>query len=162
MFGIKRVAERGLDPLAAAAIVAGLASGLVFVRSQVGAADPLLDLRLFRAPAFGAAVAAMVLATFVLAGMLLFVAQYLQLVRGMGPLEAGLWSIPAMLGSIAGSMLAPAAASARRSTASGSARRSRMRSAAPARRPRRTPWAGQSAPRTPCPPACWRRRATRS
>jgi MFS transporter, DHA2 family, multidrug resistance protein len=40
--------------------------------------------------------------------MLLFVAQYLQLVRGMGPLEAGLWSVPAMIGSIAGSMLAPA------------------------------------------------------
>jgi DHA2 family multidrug resistance protein-like MFS transporter len=53
---------------------------------------------------------AMVLATFVMAGMLLFVAQYLQLVRGMGPLEAGVWSVPAMIGSIAGSMLAPAVA----------------------------------------------------
>jgi MFS transporter, DHA2 family, multidrug resistance protein len=49
----------------------------------------------------------MVLATFVMAGMLLFVAQYLQLVRGMGPLEAGVWSVPVMIGSIAGSMLAP-------------------------------------------------------
>jgi MFS transporter, DHA2 family, multidrug resistance protein len=45
-----------------------------------------------------------------MAGMLLFITQYLQLVRGMGPLEAGLWSVPAMVGSIAGSMLAPAVA----------------------------------------------------
>jgi DHA2 family multidrug resistance protein-like MFS transporter len=108
VFGVKRVAEHGLDGVAVAAAVAGLGLGALFVRRSRRVEHPLIDLRLFRAPAIRVSVAAMLLATFVMAGMLLFVAQYLQLVRGMGPLEAGLWSVPAMVGSIAGSMLAPA------------------------------------------------------
>ena len=110
VYGVKRVAEHGLDGTAALFILAGLAVGVVFVRRTAVADDPLIDLRLFRAPAIRISIAAMVLATFVMAGMLLFVAQYLQLVRGMGPLEAGVWSVPAMVGSIAGSMLAPVVA----------------------------------------------------
>jgi MFS transporter, DHA2 family, multidrug resistance protein len=110
VYGVKRVAEQGLDGLAATSVIAGLAVGVLFVRRSQRVDDPLIDLRLFRAPAIRVSIAAMVLATFVMAGMLLFVAQYLQLVRGMGPLEAGAWSVPAMVGSIAGSMLAPALA----------------------------------------------------
>jgi MFS transporter, DHA2 family, multidrug resistance protein len=110
IYGVKRVAGDGLDGTAVLAIAAGAAVGLLFTRRQTRAADPLIDLRLLRAPAFGVSLAAMVLATFVMAGMLLFVAQYLQLVRDMGPLEAGVWSVPVMVGTIAGSMLAPAAA----------------------------------------------------
>ena len=33
----------------------------------------------------------------------LFIAQYLQLVLGMGPLEAGLWTLPSAVGFIVGS-----------------------------------------------------------
>src|SRR4029450_3810098 len=40
-------------------------------------------------------------------GIDLFIAQYLQLVLGLSPLEAGLWTAPAAGGVIAGSMLAP-------------------------------------------------------
>jgi MFS transporter, DHA2 family, multidrug resistance protein len=111
IYGVKRVAEHGLDGPAAVSIAAGVALGAIFVRRMRRAEDPLIDLRLFRAPAIRISIAAMLLATFVMAGMLLFVAQYLQLVRGMGPLEAGIWSVPALVGSIAGSMLAPAVAS---------------------------------------------------
>jgi DHA2 family multidrug resistance protein-like MFS transporter len=110
IYGVKRVAEHGLDGTAVVSALAGLAVGVLFVRRAARADDPLIDLRLLRTPAIRVSIAAMVLATFVMAGMLLFVAQYLQLVRGMGPLEAGLWSVPAMIGSIAGSMLAPAVA----------------------------------------------------
>jgi MFS transporter, DHA2 family, multidrug resistance protein len=110
VYGVKRVAEHGLDGVALVSALAGLAVGALFVRRQRRAGDPLIDLGLFGAPAIRVSIVAMVLATFVMAGMLLFVAQYLQLVRGMGPLEAGVWSVPAMIGSIAGSMLAPAVA----------------------------------------------------
>ena len=110
VFGIKRIAEHGFGGIAAGSILAGVAVGAAFIVREARTADPLIDVRLFRVPAFAASLAAMLMATFVMAGMLLFVSQYLQLVRGMGPLEAGVWSLPAMLGSIAGSMLAPAVA----------------------------------------------------
>lgn len=43
----------------------------------------------------------------VLFGAFLFLPQYLQLVRGLSPLEAGLWGIPSQLAFIGGSMAAP-------------------------------------------------------
>ncbi|HEV3378831.1 MAG TPA: MFS transporter [Thermoleophilaceae bacterium] len=110
VYGVKRVAEQGLDGVAVVSALAGLLVGMLFVRRQRRTHDPLIDLGVFRLQAIRVSIASMVLATFVMAGMLLFITQYLQLVRGMGPLEAGLWSVPAMVGSIAGSMLAPAVA----------------------------------------------------
>jgi DHA2 family multidrug resistance protein-like MFS transporter len=47
------------------------------------------------------------LSIFVIAGIFLFIAQYLQLVLGLSPLQAGLWTVPSAGGLIAGSMLAP-------------------------------------------------------
>jgi DHA2 family multidrug resistance protein-like MFS transporter len=107
IYGLKRIAESGLGWLAALSIVAGAAIGVAFVRRQRKLADPLIDLRLFRAPAFSASLAAYTLATFVAFGVFLFIAQYLQLVLGMGPLEAGLWTVPFAAAFIAGSMLTP-------------------------------------------------------
>jgi MFS transporter, DHA2 family, multidrug resistance protein len=108
IYGVKRFAEHGLGWLPALTIAAGLALGLVFVRRQRTLADPLVDLRLFRAPAFSVALAANALTVFVILGTELFIAQYLQLVLGMGALEAGLWTLPSSAGIVAGSMLAPA------------------------------------------------------
>ena len=76
----------------------GLVVGALFVRRQFTLADPMIDLRLFRIPAFSAALAVNVLAIFVAVGYFLFVAQYLQLVLGLSPLEAGLWSVPSAIG----------------------------------------------------------------
>jgi DHA2 family multidrug resistance protein-like MFS transporter len=47
------------------------------------------------------------LGIFIVVGYFLFVAQYLQLVLGLSPLEAGLWSLPSAGGFIVGSNLAP-------------------------------------------------------
>jgi DHA2 family multidrug resistance protein-like MFS transporter len=107
IYGVKRVAESGLAWLPMLSIAAGLIVGVVFMRRQTKLADPMIDLRLFRAPAFSAALAIYALATFVAFGTFLFVAQYLQLVLGLGPLQAGLWSMPFAFAFIVGSMLTP-------------------------------------------------------
>jgi DHA2 family multidrug resistance protein-like MFS transporter len=107
IYGLKQVAEGGPGWRPALAIAAGVALGTAFVRRQRRLADPLIDLRLFRAPAFSAALAAYTLGTFVAFGAYVFIAQYLQLVLGLEPLEAGLWTVPSMLGFIAGSFVVP-------------------------------------------------------
>ena len=64
-------------------------------------------MRLFAAPAFSAALATNMLGLFMVLGSFLFIAQYLQLVLGMGPLEAGLWTAPSGIVFALGSMAAP-------------------------------------------------------
>jgi len=107
IYGIKRIAEDGPAWVPATAIVAGLAMGTLFVRRQLSLDDPLINLRLFQSPAFSASLAVNMLGFFVAFGTFLFIAQYLQLVLGMGPLEAGLWTAPSAVGFIVGSQLAP-------------------------------------------------------
>ena len=107
IWGLKQLARDGLGLPPALSIVAGLVVGVVFVRRQQTLADPLLDLSLFRSPAFRAALTANVLDFFVAFAALLFLAQYLQLVLGLSPLQAGLWMLPSSLGFIVGSLLTP-------------------------------------------------------
>ncbi len=89
------------------AILAGLALGALFARRQSRLADPLIDLRLFRIRALSASLVAYFLSIFVAVGYFLFVAQYLQLVLGLSPLEAGLWSLPSAAGFTLGSTVGP-------------------------------------------------------
>jgi len=107
VFGLKQVAQDGIGGLASAAILVGLVVGVAFVRRQLTLADPMIDLRLFRSTAFNASLATNLLGIFIAVGYFLFVAQYLQLVLGLSPLEAGLWSLPSAGGFIVGSNLAP-------------------------------------------------------
>jgi hypothetical protein len=58
IFGLKRVAQDGVGWLPLLSIVGALAVGLAFVRRQRALTDPLIDLRLFRVPAFSASLAA--------------------------------------------------------------------------------------------------------
>src|SRR6266511_5501713 len=111
VWGLKQLAQDGPGWPSALSIVVGLAVGVVFVRRQHTLADPLLDMRLFRVPAFSAALTTNVLSFFVGFGALLFIAQYLQLVLGLSPLRAGLWTVPSGGGFILGSMLTPVLAS---------------------------------------------------
>jgi MFS transporter, DHA2 family, multidrug resistance protein len=107
IYGLKQIAQEGMGWLPLLSILVGVALGAVFVRRQRTLADPLIDLRLFRVPAFSASLAAFLLSIFVIAGIFFFIAQYLQLVLGLSPLQAGLWTLPSAGGLIAGSMLAP-------------------------------------------------------
>jgi len=108
IYGLKLVAQDGLGWIPAVSIVAGLLLGAVFVRRQQHLADPLIDLRLFRAPAFSAALTVYLLNAVVMFASSFFSAQYLQLVLGLSPLQAGLWTLPGAVSIIAGTMLAPA------------------------------------------------------
>jgi MFS transporter, DHA2 family, multidrug resistance protein len=108
IYGLKQLVQNGPGAAPALSIVAGLAVGVAFVRRQRRLADPLLDLALFRAPVFGAAMAMNTLGFFIVFGVQLFLAQYLQLVLGLSPLAAGLWTLPLALGFVAGAMLTPA------------------------------------------------------
>ena len=107
IYGLKQFAQDGLGWPPVASILAGLALGVVFVRRQMTLADPLLDLRLFRKPAFSASLATYALGILVAFGGFLFLPQYLQLVRGLSPLEAGLWTLPWSGAFVLGSMLTP-------------------------------------------------------
>jgi DHA2 family multidrug resistance protein-like MFS transporter len=107
IYGLKQIAQDGMGTVPVLAIAAGLTVGVAFVRRQLALADPMIDVRLFRITAFNAALATNFLAIFVAVGYFLFVAQYLQLVVELSPLEAGLWSLPSAFGFIVGSQLAP-------------------------------------------------------
>jgi DHA2 family multidrug resistance protein-like MFS transporter len=107
IFGLKQIAQEGVDVLPIVCIIAGVIIGYVFIQRQRTLADPLIDLRLFRVPAFSASLATYTLGIFAGFGTFLFIAQYLQLVLGLSPLQAGLWSVPGSLAFIVGSNLAP-------------------------------------------------------
>jgi DHA2 family multidrug resistance protein-like MFS transporter len=107
IYGLKRIAADGFTWAMAFVILGGLAVGVAFVRRQQQLEDPLIDMRLFAKPAFSAALATYLLTVFVLFGIGLITAQYLQLVLGLSPMRAGLWTLPSAAGFIAGSMAAP-------------------------------------------------------
>jgi MFS transporter, DHA2 family, multidrug resistance protein len=106
-YGLKSIAQDGIGRLAVAAILTGLVVGVAFVRRQLRSSDPMIDVRLFTIRSFNASLAVNFFAIFVAVGYFLFVAQYLQLVVGLSPLQAGLWSLPSAAGFVVGSQLAP-------------------------------------------------------
>ena len=108
VYGLKQMAQDGLGALPVVAIAGGLIVGVLFVRRQARLADPLIDLQLFRVPAFSASLAVYTLGILVLFGSFLFIYQYLQLVLELSPLEAGVVTLPSFVAFVAGSMLAPA------------------------------------------------------
>jgi MFS transporter, DHA2 family, multidrug resistance protein len=108
IFAVKHIAEGGDAPRTGLAAAVGMICGAVFVRRQLRLEDPLLDLRLFRLPALSVALVINALDFLVGFGILVLVAQYLQLVLDLSPLEAGLWSVPPGLGFVVGSLLTSA------------------------------------------------------
>lgn len=110
IYTVKRLAEHGWDAGDGVVLLVGLVAGAAFVYRQLIAAEPLIDIRLFRVPAFSVSLAAYMLATFALFGAFVFISQYLQLVFGLSPLEAGIWTMPWALTFVVGSLATPAIA----------------------------------------------------
>jgi DHA2 family multidrug resistance protein-like MFS transporter len=107
VYGLKAAAQDGVTAGAAGTVVLGVAVAALFARRQLRLASPLIDLGLFRRRAFTASLLTNALGFFAAFGAFFFVAQYLQVVVGLSPLEAGLWSLPSSLGFVVGAMLGP-------------------------------------------------------
>ena len=107
VYGLKEIAQDGVAPLPLASIVGGIVLGALFVRRQLHLESPIIDVRLFRIRAFSASLGTYLLGIFVVVGYFLFIAQYLQLVLELSPIEAAVWSLPSAIGFIVGSMVAP-------------------------------------------------------
>ncbi|WP_198348187.1 hypothetical protein [Plantactinospora sp. KBS50] len=93
IYAIKEVARSGFSAVPVLAGVAGVAFGIIFLRRQRRRPDPMIDLALLRRPAFGGSLLVNVLGMFAMVGFAIFTTQYLQLVAGMSPLRAALWSL---------------------------------------------------------------------
>ncbi|MEV5431340.1 MFS transporter [Streptomyces sp. NPDC052701] len=110
VYAVKETAAHGFAWTTLAAGVLGAAALYGFVRRQLTLPAPLLDVRLFRNRGFGGAVLADLLTVLGLSGLVFFLSQYLQLVQGRGPLEAGLAELPAAVGAVAAGLVAGRAA----------------------------------------------------
>ncbi|MFG2825585.1 MFS transporter [Kitasatospora sp. NPDC048365] len=98
VYGIKTLAVEGWSPLAALVLAAGLVVGAGLVVRLRTAANPLVDLGLFRIRTFSGAITVNTIAMFAMIGFTLFTSQYLQLVKGLSPLSASLWALLPSLG----------------------------------------------------------------
>ena len=91
-------------------LVGTAALAAVFVAVERRHPHPMLDVTLFRTPAFSAASAAVTVAFFALFGFIFLITQYFQLVRGYGTLSTGVRILPVAvtiaLGSVTGAALA--------------------------------------------------------
>ena len=98
VWAIKSVAEElAMTPTSWAALFTGMVAGALFLLRQRRLAVPLVDLNLFANPRFSGAILGAGLAMFALVGVMLYKAQYLQLVAGLSPLIAGLAMLPVMV-----------------------------------------------------------------
>lgn len=103
IWGLIEAPSRGwTDGLVLGAFALALAVLAAFVWWERRAPAPMLDIALFRNPRFSASSAAISLAFFALFGMIFFLTQYLQMVRGYDALEAGLRTLPVAVGLILG------------------------------------------------------------
>jgi DHA2 family multidrug resistance protein-like MFS transporter len=107
IYGLKEIAQDGVQTLPALSLASGLSVGAAFAYRQTRLADPLIDLRLFRVPAFSASLVVYMIGGIVMFGAFVFIAQFLQLGLGLTPLEAGLLTMPWALCFVVGSVLTP-------------------------------------------------------
>lgn len=112
VYAIKSGFKPGASPLLTlVALALGLGLIVLFVRKQLGATAPMLDMSLFARPAITVGVLMALVVTGALAGAELTIAQELQFVVGRSPLQAGLFMMPLVIASAIGGPLAGYAAS---------------------------------------------------
>ncbi|GAB3631381.1 MFS transporter [Microbacterium sp. AGC85] len=100
VYAIKAVAVDGITVAAVLWALLGVAMGWLFVRRQLRAKTPMLDMALFRRGSFSGAILVNLLSVVALVGFLYFVPQHLQLILGMSPMMAGIALVPGMLAVI--------------------------------------------------------------
>lgn len=113
VYGLQEIAAGSLTAFPLLSAAAGLGLLLLFLRRQRIASAPLLDLSLFQTRTFRLMLVLLFAGTFggSVADMLL--PQYLQVIRGLSPLETGLVLLAPAVGATLGTMLTPLFARAR-------------------------------------------------
>ena len=91
IYGFKEVSRTGWDLVPVLAILVGLTCGALFVIRQLRLTEPLLDVHLFAIRAVSGALVLALIVAAIQGGSGFFLTQFLQLVRDMSPLRAGLW-----------------------------------------------------------------------
>lgn len=110
VYAIKELAVHGIVSIAPVLFVVGAGFGVLFVRRQLKAEQPMLDMRLFRRGTFSGALLVNLLSVVSLVGFLYFVAQHLQLIVGLSPMQAGFALVPGLVAMIiAGLVVVPIA-----------------------------------------------------
>lgn len=108
VYGIKQFGKEGFtDPAALLATALAVATLTWFVLRCARRPDPLLQVRLFRGRAFTAGTITAFTTMVAMAAMMLLLAQWMQLVHGYSPLEAGFRLLPMAL---AAGVISPLAA----------------------------------------------------
>ncbi|MFJ3305603.1 MFS transporter [Streptomyces sp. NPDC086549] len=110
VYAVKEAAAHGLAWTSLGTGLLGAAALYGFVRRQLTMPAPLLDMRLFGRRGFSGAVLADLLTVLGMSGLVFFLSQYLQLVQGRHPFEAGLAELPAAVGAVAAGLVAGRAA----------------------------------------------------
>ncbi|MER6916231.1 MFS transporter [Streptomyces sp. NPDC000594] len=106
VYAIKETAVHGVSAGGMLAATLGATALTWFVRRQLTLPSPLLNVRLFHNRGFSGAVLADLLTILGLAGLVFFLSQFLQLVQGRSPLEAGLIELPSAIGAVIAGLLA--------------------------------------------------------
>ncbi len=107
VYAVKTAAREGAhDPWVWIAAAVGACCAVAFVRRQTRLAEPLLDVRLFRNPAFSGSIGANLVGIFASSTLSLAFSLYLQVVRGWSPLTAGLALLPGPLSAVFAAPLA--------------------------------------------------------
>lgn len=107
VYAIKQLGEHGVAPTGVLILAVGLVALTWFVRRCLSRPEPLLEVRLFGNRGFTAGVTGALTTSLAIAAVMLLGAQWLQLVEGFSPLEAGVALLPAAAGGAIGSPLAP-------------------------------------------------------
>ncbi|CAH2717602.1 Antiseptic resistance protein [Neobacillus rhizosphaerae] len=107
IYGFKEIANYGWNLLNFLLILAGLGISVVFVKRQRMLTNPLLDLRLFSDRTLSTAVGGQLAGTMLMGIIMLLVTQYLQLVKGLPPLQTALWMLPAVSAQMISFLVSP-------------------------------------------------------
>lgn len=106
-YGLKEITRHGWQIVPVVVGLGGIGGGVVFVRRQLGRADPLLDLRLFGNRSFSTMLVGLALYALIGASSVFYLTQFLQSVAALTPLASALCLLPGMLLAAASGILSP-------------------------------------------------------
>jgi EmrB/QacA subfamily drug resistance transporter len=110
VFGLSVISLPALPPaVGVATTLIGVAAGVGYIRHARRAADPLLNLKLFRSPAFAAAVGGGSLFRIGTGAVPFLLPLMFQLVFGLSPFQSGLLTFVSAIGALSMKFLAPSA-----------------------------------------------------